>query len=103
MTLHGDYTALNVRGRNGRIDVFDMAANGWCRSKGSQSAFVLSKGQRTETGSDCFEFSDLLEPLSKRIFPKFPQNIAPILPHQCFSFDIYCQLFYIFSSACDAL
>lgn len=43
MTLHKDYTALNVGERNGRIDVFDIAANSSCRSKGSQSAFVLSK------------------------------------------------------------
>lgn len=82
MTLHRDYTALNVGERNkegvvggGGIDLFDMAANSSCRSKDSQSAFVLSKVK--ELKENQIRFSSLtLCSLIQDIFQSFGTNVA---------------------------
>lgn len=90
VTLHRDYTALNVRERNkGGIDLFDMAANSSCRSKDSQSALVLSKVKQLQQDPIIFSVLTLC-----RTFPELLHNVAPMLPHPCYLPVLYGQDFF---------
>lgn len=66
-----------------------MAANSSCRSKDSQSAFVLSKVK--ELKQDPFIFSVLT---LCRTFPEGLHNVAPMLPHPCYLLVLYVQVFF---------